>query len=210
MRTFDSGGRAAGAVTSRRECGGNGSARAAISHCRARQSRPARAFNHAPRSLLRRADANRDQRCIRGAGHRPARRTSFTEELRLIARRAAIGGNQDLVVLTLYRAPGNAVRPDNSDTRTGRTGWAFFALWPGRTRRTGRADRTGIALGTGWSGWAGIALRTFATAGQADEQCHCERQMRNAHGHILQKDGRRNAIPQITIEKIKLERPMQG
>jgi len=45
--------------------------------------------------LLRRADANCDQRRIQSTWHRAAGSASFAEKLRLIARRAAVSGNQD-------------------------------------------------------------------------------------------------------------------
>ena len=81
------------------------------------------------RTLLRRADANGHQRRIRGTRYRAAGRASFTEKLRLIARRSAIGRDQDFIVLALYRASRNAVRTDHPDARAGRTRWTFFALW---------------------------------------------------------------------------------
>src|SRR5215469_5872107 len=94
-----------------------------------------------------RGSANRDQRRIRTAWHWTAGSASFAEELRLIARRAAIGGDQDFVVLALHRAPRNAIRSDHSDARTGRTFRTFFTLRPRRTGRPRWTDRTGIALG---------------------------------------------------------------
>jgi hypothetical protein len=69
----------------------------------------------------------------------------------------------------------------------------FFALRTWRASRPCRTDRTRIALGTLRSGWACIALRTFAAGGQAGEQRQCQRQCRrqrrrqarHAHCHIL-------------------------
>jgi len=151
--------------------------------------------------LLRRADANRDQWRIRGARHRAAGSASLTEELRLIARRPAIGGDQDLIVLALYRALRNAVRSDDPDTRTRRPGWSFFTLRTWRARRTCRTDRACIAFGTLRSGWTGIALRTLAAAGQTGKQCNCQSQMRHAHRHSLPRKRR----PTIAAYKIKLD-----
>jgi len=115
--------------------------------------------------LLWRADANRNQRRIRSTWHRATGRASFAEELRLIARRAAVSGDQDFIVLALHRAPRNAVRSDHPDARTGRTGRPFITLRTWRTGRTRRTDRTCIALGTLRSGRAWIALRTLAAGG---------------------------------------------
>jgi hypothetical protein len=60
--------------------------------------------------------------------HRAAGSAAFAEELRLIARRAAVSGDQDFIVLALHRAPWNAVRSDHSDARAGRTWRPFFTL----------------------------------------------------------------------------------
>jgi hypothetical protein len=108
----------------------------------------------------------------------------------LIARRPAIGGNQDLVVLTLHRTPGDAVRPDDPDARAGRARRPFFALRTRGPRRPRRTDRTSIAFGTLRSRWAWIALRAPAAGGQADEQRHRQCQMRHAHRHNSPRESR--------------------
>jgi hypothetical protein len=135
--------------------------------------------------LWRRADANSDQRRVRSALDRATGSASFTEELRLIARGAAISGHQDLIVLTLHRASRNAIRPDDADTRARRTRLAFFTLWTGRSGGTRRTGRAGIAFRALRAGRALLTLRTFAAARHARElnQHHC--QMRHAHCHIL-------------------------
>jgi len=56
------------------------------------------------RSLLGRSDANRDQRRVLGARNRTTGSGSFAQELRRVAGRTAISGNEDLVVTTLHRA----------------------------------------------------------------------------------------------------------
>lgn len=185
----------AGAVTSRREYGRNGSASAAILHHSARfaAKTPRGANKLESAHLLRRADANRDQRRIRSAWHRAAGRASLAEKLCLIARRAAVSGDQDFIVLALHRTPRNAVRSDHPDTWAGRTWRAFFTLRAWRAGRPRRTGRTCIALGALRSGWALFALRTLAAASQAGEQRqrqrHCQRQgrrhLRHAHRHIL-------------------------
>src|SRR6516162_5121569 len=132
-------GHAAGAVTSRREYGRNGSASAAISHrggpftamTARRPNKPADSAR-----LSWRGSANHDQRRIRTAWHWTAGSASFAEELRLIARGAAIGGDQDFVVLALHRAPRSAIRSDHSDARAGRACRTFFTLPPCRAGRS--------------------------------------------------------------------------
>jgi hypothetical protein len=177
--------RAARAVTSRREYGRNTSARAAISHRTNGQRRGIQGSG----PLLWRANANRDQGRIRSIRHRPAGSAAFAQELRLIARRATISGDQDLVVLALDRAPRDTVRSDHPDARTGRTRRPFFTLRPWRTRRSRGTNRTCIAVGTLRSGWALIALRALAASGQASEQRQCQRQcgrqVRHAHRQFL-------------------------
>jgi hypothetical protein len=116
--------------------------------------------------LLRRADANRDQRRIRSTWHRAAGSASIAEKLCLIARRAAVSGDQNFIVLALHRTPRNAVRSDHSDAWAGRTWRPFFTLRPWRAGRPSRTDRTGIALGALRPGWTLIALRTLATGGR--------------------------------------------
>jgi hypothetical protein len=136
------------------------------------------------RALLRRADANGHQRRIRGTRYRAAGRAPFAEELRLITRRPAIGGDQDFVVLALHRASRNTVRTDHPDARAGRTRWTFFALWTRGSRRPGRAPPHLHRL---WvpevradpDRLAGLYHR------RSSEQRHCQRQMRHAHRCIL-------------------------
>jgi len=120
--------------------------------------------------LLRRAGANRDQRRIRSTWHRAAGSASFAEKLRLIARSAAIGGDQDFIILALHRAPRNTVRSDHPDAWAGRTWRPFFTLRTWRTRRPRRANRTRIALRALRPGWACIALRALDARSQAGEQ----------------------------------------
>src|SRR5206468_12928539 len=102
---------------------------------------------------------------IRGTRYRAAGRAPFAEELRLIARRPAIGCDQNFVVLALHRASRNAVRTNDPDARARRTRWTFFALWTWGSRRLGRACRTYIAFGTLGSGRTLLALRALTTGG---------------------------------------------
>ncbi|MGC2079005.1 MAG: hypothetical protein WA728_23845, partial [Xanthobacteraceae bacterium] len=53
-------------------------------------------------ALLRRTDANRDERCIRGTSLRTAGRGPFSQELRGITGWPAISGDEDFIVLTLH------------------------------------------------------------------------------------------------------------
>jgi len=117
------------------------------------------------RRLLWRGDTNRDQRRIRSTWHRAAGSAAFAEELRLIARRATVSGDEDFIVLALHRAPRHAVRSDHPDARAGWTWRPFFTLRAWRTRRPCRTDRARIALGTLGSRWPLIALRTLAAGG---------------------------------------------
>jgi len=151
----------------------------------------------APSRLLRRANTNCNQRRIRSAWNRAAGSASFAEELCLIARRAAVSGDHDFIVLALHRAPRNAVQSDHPDAWAGRIWRPFFTLRAGRTRRPRRTDRTRIALGALRPGWTCIALRALTAGSQADEQHQCQRQgqrhVRHAHGHILPREGRPDA-----------------
>ena len=140
------------------------------------------------RSLLRRADANRDERGIRSACLGTAGSASLTEELRLITSWPAIGGNEDLVVLTLNRAARHAVGFDDPYAWARRTLRSLFTLRTGWTGRSCWSDRTGIALGTLRPSGACIALRTFAATGQSGQQRQCECQTRCTHFQILPRD----------------------
>ena len=116
--------------------------------------------------LLRRSDANRDQRSVGRRTRGTAGRPSFAEELRLISGRAAIGRHQDFVVLALHRATRHAIRFDHPDAWAGRT---RLSLRSGRTGRSGwacRTSRAGIALRTLRPRGARVALRAFAAASQ--------------------------------------------
>jgi hypothetical protein len=56
------------------------------------------------------------------------------------------------------------------------------------------------------SGRAWIALWALAAASQTDEQRHCQRQIRDAHRHILPEK-----LPRIVAaKKIKIDNPVQG
>src|ERR1700722_2496373 len=99
-------------------------------------------------SLLRRADADRDQRSVSRACLRTAGGPLFAEELGRIACRPAISGDQNLIVLALDRTSRRAVGLDDPGAGAG---CALRTRWSGRTCRAGRSDRargSGFAFGT--------------------------------------------------------------
>src|ERR1700733_12778 len=93
----------------------------------------------AKRPLLWGAYTNRHQRGVGWARRGTAGSASFTQELRLVSGRPAIGRDQDFVVLALNRASRDAVRLDHPHARAR---WTLLALRSLRTGRAGWTERT--------------------------------------------------------------------
>ena len=159
----------------------------------------------ASRDLLRRRDANRDQRRVGRAGRGAAGSASFGQELRRISGRPAIGRDQNFVVLAL-RPCSRSTRSPISTTRTLGLGGPAGPAGP-RTGRAGRTDgtsRTGIALGTLRPRRTGIALRAFPAAPtRPASNATASDQMRCTHFQILPK----KPDPRRPAKKIKLGWP---
>jgi len=125
----------------------------------------------------RRLHANRDQGSVRGIGLDAARGLPLADEIRLIARRSAIGGGKDFVAAAGHRAfaAGEAVGTHHPH------GWArraLLALGSGGAGLTGRARRSGgagLTRGALRSRGSGIAFRPLAAAGERQRQ-HPEKQ----------------------------------
>ena len=141
------------------------------------------------RRLLRRTDANRNQRRIGRARIGAAGSPSFAQELRLIAGRSAIGRYQNFVVLALHRAPGYAIRLDDPHARAWRPRRALRSCGTGRARRTFRSRWTDITLRALRPCGTGVPLRALAATGQrtgqARQQRHRKCQMRSTHFQSL-------------------------
>jgi hypothetical protein len=165
------------------------------------------------RRLLRRPDANRNQRGVGWACLGTAGCPSFTEELRLIAGWSAIRRHQNFVVLALHSAPRYAIRLDNPHARARRTRLTLRPRRTGRAGRTCRSRRTDITFGALRSRGTRIPLRTFAATGQANrharQQRRCQCQMRCTHLQIL-LGLYETAAPPCPGQKIKLGRLVQG
>src|SRR5271155_6046219 len=114
------------------------------------------------RRLLRRGDANRDQRRVGGACRGTAGRASFGQKLRRISGRPTIGGDQNFVFVTLDGTGARyAVVADHPHARAGSALLTLRPRWAGRSRRTDRTHRTGVSFGPLRSRGAGIALGTL-------------------------------------------------
>jgi hypothetical protein len=142
-------------------------------------------------NLLWRCNANRDQRRVGRTGIRAAGSSTFTEYLRRVSGRPAIGRDQNLVILALHGAAGRAVRLHHPDARTGRPRRTLRARWAGRTGWAGRPHRADIALWPLGARGTGVTLRPFATTGQTHndprQQYARECQMRCTHFQVLPK-----------------------
>ena len=101
----------------------------------------------------RRLHANRDQRSVRGIGFDAARGLPLADEIRLIARRSAIGGGEDFVAAAA--SPRIRRRRGSWRAPPGWSGWAGLAR-PGVRR--GRSDRSGPAVRWGRAHPRGLAV----------------------------------------------------